>query len=69
MSRFGGGFDYTRMDLYIIRRDLERLKLRITTEGFTPQNVKLTGRILLRWLIQHIRTTDRALADHLQITP
>ena len=47
------------------RRDLERLKSRITTEGFTQQNIKLTSRTLLRWLIQHICTTDKALADHL----
>jgi len=48
------------------RRDLEKLKLRITTEGFTQQNVLLTSRTLLRWLIQHICTTDKALADHLK---
>jgi len=47
-------------------RDLEKLKTRITTEGFTQQNVLLTSRTLLRWLIQHICTTDKALADHMK---
>ena len=47
-------------------RDLEKLKCRISTEGFTQQNVLLTSRTLLRWLIQHICTIDKALADHLK---
>lgn len=45
------------------RRDLIRLKGRITEDGFTQQNVLLTSRTLLRWLIQHICNTDKALAD------
>jgi hemerythrin len=47
-------------------RDVEKLKNRITTEGFTQQNVLLTSRTLLRWLIQHICTTDKALSDHMK---
>lgn len=47
-------------------RDLEKLKCRITTEGFTQQNILLTSRTLLRWLIQHICTVDKALADHMK---
>jgi hemerythrin len=46
-------------------RDLEKLKNRIITEGFTRQNVLLTSRTMLRWLIQHICTTDKALASQI----
>jgi hemerythrin len=48
------------------QRDLEKLGRRITVEGFTPQNVLLTSRTMLRWLIQHICTTDKAFADFMK---
>lgn len=58
--------EYHRQEHAQFCRDLEKLKNRIIAEGFTRQNVLLTSRTMLRWLIQHICTTDKALAEQMK---
>jgi len=58
--------EFHRKEHEQFRKDLEKLKVRIAAEGFTRQVLLLTSRTLNRWIVQHICTTDKSLADFLK---
>ena len=55
-----------RLEHEQFRLEMENLRLRVRTEGGTRLNVLMTSRALLHWLVQHIYSADKELADHMR---
>ena len=61
------GYDAHKAEHDNFRRDFTDLKAALLMQGPSSSLVVTTNRVLVDWLINHIRKDDKALADYLKV--